>query len=205
MPAHAEPREVSRGLVRQLPMRSQSNCPASFGLVAKMKKSSSLVTTIRPSSRPMPTISGRPSGLPRALRHAPHRVHASAAKRPTSRATGYPPGISRGNGDDSVIHLTCRIAECGRDILIFKKGIVGKNLFPRRSCRDQIQNITHPQAVAANAWPASALALFDGDAFQEFHGTKLSPNVRGLNLEIGAAGPPDLSRAGLTSDQSSLA
>ena len=59
------------------------------------------------------------------------------------------------------------IKQGGRDVLGFKERVIRENFLTARAMGNQVEKVAHPQAVAADAWPTTAFARFDGDTVQE--------------------------------------
>ena len=121
-----------------------------------------------------------------ALQHVnePHHARNDEAKRPARGAVGYPPGISRGDGENRVIHLPSRIGKRSGDILVLKKGIIRQNLLPGSSCRDQVEHIAHPETMPPDAGPPSAFARLDGDPLKQVHDLSMPAKRLPLNQEF---------------------
>ena len=59
------------------------------------------------------------------------------------------------------------IEQGGRDVLGFKERVIREEFLTARSMGNEVENVAHPQAVAADARSTAAFARFDCDTFQE--------------------------------------
>lgn len=69
-----------------------------------------------------------------------------------------------------MIHLPGGISECRCDILIFKEGVVRKDLLPGGACRNQIEHVAHPEAMAPDAGTSATFAGLNRDSLKQVHG-----------------------------------
>jgi hypothetical protein len=81
---------------------------------------------------------------------------------PALVGVGCQSGISRRLQND-VFSLKGCVLNGSEDIFPFEKRIISKDFFKGRSGTQEMQHIRHPDAQAANAWPASAFARLDGN------------------------------------------
>jgi hypothetical protein len=83
-------------------------------------------------------------------------------------ATDDQPGISRA-GQHNVVCLMCRVFNGGKNVFVFKIGIIGQNLLVRGSRAQKLQNVGDSHSHTTKAWTTTALSWFDGDALEQFH------------------------------------
>ena len=65
----------------------------------------------------------------------------------------------------SLLRERCGVTQACRDIVRFEMRIVRQNLFARRACSHQAQDISDAHAGATNAGAAATFACFNSDAF----------------------------------------
>ena len=72
-----------------------------------------------------------------------------------------------------MIRLACCVEERGRDVLGLEECIVAQDLLMRGAGSEELKQIHHAKASAADARPTATLAGFDGDPFEGAHGGRL--------------------------------
>ena len=72
-----------------------------------------------------------------------------------------------------MIRLPGRVEERGGDVLRLEERIVAQNLLVGGAGGEELEQIHHPKAGAADARTPTAFPGFDGDAFEWVHGGRL--------------------------------
>src|SRR5688572_12967285 len=101
----------------------------------------------------------------RARRYA----HAPGATGRAPVEAGNPPGSASGHVEYRMVRLPGSVLERGGDVTIFQVRVILENFLAACPCREQIENVLHPHAEAAEARPAAALFGVNRNAIQLAH------------------------------------
>ena len=77
-----------------------------------------------------------------------------------------------------MIGLVGGVIDGGEDVVTLQKRVIGQNFIEGRACAEKLQNVGDAKALAADAGPPAALALFNRDSMKTFQIHKLNSSLK---------------------------
>ena len=65
------------------------------------------------------------------------------------------------------------VKQGGGDVFGFKERVIREDFLTARTVRDQVKNVTDPQAEASDARPSATFPGFDSDSVEDIHSGRL--------------------------------